>query len=176
MEIAQRAGVTWGAVQHHFGGKDGMLEAVLRDTFARFAARFENFPQGLPLRMRVRELLARAWEHFGSAHFRSTFEILLHHLSEQDALGADSPQRRMLASLDGLWLEVFGDVPLAGRDREVLQRYLVAVLSGLALLQVLSGRRLPPPREELRMLEDSLLREIRGARRRRGADAFSQTR
>ena len=28
-EIARRAGVTWGAVQHHFGGKEGILLAVL---------------------------------------------------------------------------------------------------------------------------------------------------
>ena len=36
-EIARRAGVTWGAVQHHFGGKDGMLAAVVEDSFNRFA-------------------------------------------------------------------------------------------------------------------------------------------
>ncbi len=28
-EITRRAGVTWGAVQHHFGAEDGILRAVL---------------------------------------------------------------------------------------------------------------------------------------------------
>src|SRR5690242_17895294 len=37
--ISQAAGVTWGAVQHHFGGKDGLLLAVLEDSFERFAQR-----------------------------------------------------------------------------------------------------------------------------------------
>ncbi len=41
-EIAQRAGITWGAVQHHFGGKDGMLIAVLEDSFDRFAHKLED--------------------------------------------------------------------------------------------------------------------------------------
>ncbi len=35
-EVSRRAGVTWGAVQHHFGGKDGMLEAVLEHSFDHF--------------------------------------------------------------------------------------------------------------------------------------------
>lgn len=30
-EIPRRADVTWGAVQHHFGGKDGMPTAVLEN-------------------------------------------------------------------------------------------------------------------------------------------------
>ena len=36
-EIARRSGLTWGAVQHHFGGKEGILAAVLEDSFDRFA-------------------------------------------------------------------------------------------------------------------------------------------
>jgi AcrR family transcriptional regulator len=36
-EIARRAGVTWGAVQHHFGDKDGILMAVLEESFSHFA-------------------------------------------------------------------------------------------------------------------------------------------
>src|SRR5262245_62336179 len=77
-EIGRRAGVTWGAVQHHFGGKDGILAAVLEDSFARFARRFDDLPaQPASLEERASLFVQRAWEHFGSAHYRSTFEILL---------------------------------------------------------------------------------------------------
>ena len=47
-EITQRAGVTWGAVQHHFRGKDGILAAVLEDSFERFESRIAEMPEGLP--------------------------------------------------------------------------------------------------------------------------------
>jgi len=59
-EIARRAGVTWGAVQHHFGGKDGILDAVLEDSFDRFAQRLADIPLRAPLRERVSLFLARA--------------------------------------------------------------------------------------------------------------------
>lgn len=32
-EITRRAGVSWGAVQHHFGDENGILIAVLEDSF-----------------------------------------------------------------------------------------------------------------------------------------------
>ena len=64
-EIARRAGVTWGAVQHHFGGKDGMLVSVLDDSFRRFAERLEGIPiEGTSLEKRAALFIDRAWEHF----------------------------------------------------------------------------------------------------------------
>ena len=81
-EIAQRSGVTWGAVQHHFGGKDGILAAVLEDSFARFERRLADVPparSGTPLEERVSRFVDGAWQHFESAPYRSTFEILLNH-------------------------------------------------------------------------------------------------
>ena len=47
--IVARAGITWGAVQHHFGGKDGLLMAVLEDSFARFAERLRDIPPDVGL-------------------------------------------------------------------------------------------------------------------------------
>ncbi|MBW2316869.1 MAG: helix-turn-helix transcriptional regulator [Deltaproteobacteria bacterium] len=77
-EIARRAGVTWGAVQHHFGGKDGMLTAVLEGSFNRFAERVESVPREGPLEKRVSLFVDRAWDHYSSADYRTANEILLH--------------------------------------------------------------------------------------------------
>ena len=43
-EIARRSGATWGAVQHHFGDKDGLMSAVLEESFNRFAERIDAIP------------------------------------------------------------------------------------------------------------------------------------
>src|SRR5512134_1491395 len=103
-EIARRAGVTWGAVQHHFGGKDGMLVAVLDDSFRRFAALMETIPlESTSLEERASLFIDRAWEHFSSPHYRSTYEILLHYLGRASRRGGGDWRERMFRDWDRLW-------------------------------------------------------------------------
>jgi AcrR family transcriptional regulator len=162
-EIARRAGVTWGAVQHHFGGKDGILLAVLADSFERFAARLSDVETaGLPLEKRVGLFLDRAWEHFGSAHFRSTFEILLSYA------GAEGPDREplwqdeMFRAWNRIWSKFFADGALPRRRTVILQEYTIAALSGLASLQLLGGAKPRLRQPELDLLKQTLVRELGG--------------
>jgi AcrR family transcriptional regulator len=155
-EIARRAGVTWGAVQHHFGGKEGILEAVLEGSFARLAERLAGVPPGAPLPARVELFVARAWEHFASPHYRSTLEILLHLWPADRKSGW---QGRMQRALDRIWRRTFPEAPLPQRRALALQRYTVSVLSGLAALAMLDGGRATRA-GELRLLEETLLRGL----------------
>lgn len=161
--IARRAGVTWGAVQHHYGGKDGILTAVLDDTFARFAARFDDFPIALPLPARAARFVERAWAHFASAHYRTTLEILLHALPAHTAHGAPVLQQRMLDAWDALWRRIFADHPLPRRRRAVLAQYTVSVLTGLATHRVLQGPNAGEPRPHLALLAATLVDALRDA-------------
>ena len=163
--------MTWGAVQHHFGGKDGILAAVLEDSFARFARRFDDLPaEPATLEERASLFVRRAWEHFGSAHYRSTFEILLRWLPERSAGESLPLQRRMLEAWDSLWTRLFADWPLPRRRRLALEIYTVSALSGLALNLALEGRDDVTPHGALAVLEASLVRELGGERRRRVGD------
>jgi AcrR family transcriptional regulator len=158
-EIARRAGVTWGAVQHHFGGKDGILSAVLEDTFNRFAARFDDLPvEQTSLEERVSLFVDRAWEHFGSPHFRSTFEILLNNLPGDD--GEETVQAQMASAVDVLWMRLFSDAALPRSRRLLIERYTIAVLSGLAYNVILRGKNPGVPAGELALLKQSILREL----------------
>ena len=159
-EIAKRAGVTWGAVQHHFGAKGGILEAVLEDTFERFETRLGDIPVDAPLARRVSLFVERAWEHFGSPHFRSTFEILLHH-GKLD--GEEVPphwQEKIFRDFDRVFERLFANTGLPRRERAALHQYAVAELIGLAALEMLDTPR--PRASQLALLERTLLRELSG--------------
>jgi AcrR family transcriptional regulator len=157
-EIARRAGVTWGAVQHHFGAKEGILEAVLADSVARLAERTARIPVGAPLAARVALFVERAWQHFSSPHYRSMLEILLH-LAPAGRDGGPGWQRGMERALDRIWKRTFPDAQLPQRRALALQRYAASVLSGLASLAMLDGRG-PTRAAELRLLEETLVREL----------------
>lgn len=78
----------------------------------------------------------RAWEHFASPHCRTTFEILLHVPPDADVAW----QGQMLAAWSRLWTQWFPGGKLRGLRNLGLMQYTIAVLAGLAAMQMLSGR------------------------------------
>ena len=157
--IVARAGITWGAVQHHFKGKDGLLMAVLEDSFARFAERLRDIPLDVPLEQRVAHFVDRAWAHFSGRHYRSTFEILRNFLGREQQRGGDW-REQMQHAWDGVWSRIFSDARLSRRRSLMLQHYTVATLSGLASTLMLEGTHAVLPRWELDLLKDTLVREL----------------
>ena len=157
--IVARAGITWGAVQHHFGGKDGLLLAVLEDSFARFAERLHDVSLDVPLEERVAHFVDRAWAHFSGRHYRSTFEILRNFLGREEQRGGDW-REQMQRAWDGVWSRIFSDARLSRRRSLMLQHYTVATLAGLASTLMLDGTLAVLPRWELDLLKDTLVREL----------------
>jgi AcrR family transcriptional regulator len=156
-EIARRAGVTWGAVQHHFGDKNGILAAVLEDSFHRFATVLGRpDPVDAPLERRVSDFIDRAWEHFGSPHYRTTFEILLNLPPEMESSWALG----VLGTWQEIWRQYFPESPLDKRETADLMRYAVSVLSGLATTNILEGRSGRGAGRSLARLKDTLVREL----------------
>jgi AcrR family transcriptional regulator len=161
VEITRRAGVTWGAVQHHFGGKDGILTAVLEDSFNRFAARLDDIAvDETDLPRRTALFLARAWDHFGSAEYRSTFEILLNYVGREDGAAASSWQGQMFRAWDEVWMRIFHDAPISRPRHRLLEHYTVATLSGLGSTLMLEGPEARIRPDELALLERTLVREL----------------
>ncbi len=159
-EIARRAGVTWGAVQHHFGDKDGILMAVLVRSFDRFALALGEAPAGdEELERRVARFVDRSWEHFASPHYRSTFEILLNLPPDLEL----SWQGEMLGTWTRIWSEYFPDSTLSRRRTVDLMHYTISVLSGLAATKILEGPDARVRAAELGFLKDTLHRELTSA-------------
>jgi AcrR family transcriptional regulator len=156
-EIARRAGVTWGAVQHHFGDKDGVLMAVLEESFDRFAQILAEPPDAdSNLEERVRVFVDRAWEHFASAHYRTTFEILLNLPSDVEP----SWQSEMLGAWNGIWSRYFAESQLSHRQTLDLMHYTISVLSGLATTKMLEGPDVKVRAREMGFLKETLMREF----------------
>lgn len=162
--IASRAGVTWGAVQHHFGGKDELLLAVLEDTFTRFAERMTDIAVAeTPLTERVSLFIDRAWEHFRSRHFRTAFEILLDYLGREEHPHAAQWREQMTRAWDRVWSTLFADARVPRSQSLTLQHYTVATLSGLASMSMMEGASASLSRRELQILKDTLVRSLSGS-------------
>ena len=156
-EIARRAGVTWGAVQHHFGDKDGILTAVLEASFDRFAELLAKAPAaGESLEQRVALFVDRGWAHFEGPLYRSTFEILLNLPPDLEL----DWQADMLDAWIRLWSQYFPESkPQQPRTVE-LMHYTISVLSGLAATKILEGPDARIRARELGFLKDTLAREL----------------
>src|SRR5437868_2412221 len=76
--IAERAGVTWGVIQYHFGDRDGLLAAVVESGFDELRARMATVgvPQGSS-RKQVTALVDAAWAAFSTPTSRASLEILV---------------------------------------------------------------------------------------------------
>ena len=74
--IIERAGVSWGVIQHHFGDRDGLLTAVIDDAVDRLIASLEVLSD--PAQVTDTDALVRAtWEAFANPKAMAGLEILI---------------------------------------------------------------------------------------------------
>ncbi len=75
--VAERAGVTWGVIQYHFGDRNGLLMAVVDEGVAGLLDSLSSAGvDGLPLRERIGVVIDTAWGCYSSPTSLAAFEIL----------------------------------------------------------------------------------------------------
>ena len=75
--VAERAGVTWGVIQYHFGDRNGLLMAVVDDGVSRLVESLSGAEVSeLPLSERVETVVDIAWNCYSSPTSMAAFEIL----------------------------------------------------------------------------------------------------
>jgi TetR/AcrR family transcriptional regulator, regulator of cefoperazone and chloramphenicol sensitivity len=142
--IIERAGVSWGVIQHHFGGRDGLLTAVIEDAVDRLIASLEVLSD--PAAATDTDDLVRAtWEAFANPKAMAGLEILISTKHLRTGLGQRQMERlgaalaNLMARLNTetnydhavalgmlLWTtpvammiaEMFATPPLAARDAQ----------------------------------------------------------
>src|SRR5271168_5424310 len=79
--IVERAGVSWGVIQYHFGDRDGLLTAVIDygfDTLVESLNELADTAEGVTdARSRAETLSAAAWEMFSTPTAMGALEILI---------------------------------------------------------------------------------------------------
>jgi len=159
--IAERAGVTWGAVQHHFGAKDDILEAVLDAGLDHFERCIEDLPRsGVTLAERVSLVVDHAWAHYSSPHYRAILEILLSTRAD-DVPERSARSRQLTESATRLWSKAFADLDVSAERRGETEQFAFAALSGLAV-QYAIQRGARDDSQELDALKRAIARLLTG--------------
>ncbi|WP_202349716.1 TetR/AcrR family transcriptional regulator [Mycobacterium paraintracellulare] len=142
--IIERAGLSWGVIQHHFGDRDGLLTAVIEDAVDRLSASLDRLADPTQV-MDTEELVRATWEAFANPKAMAGLEILISTKQLRGALEGRPMQRlgaaladmmaRLNAATDGehavalgmlLWTtpvammiaEMFAARPLATKDAQ----------------------------------------------------------
>lgn len=155
--VAADAGVTKGALYHHFASKQGLVEAVYREAIQRHAARVVAASSDGTGRERLRGLVDSSLELYSS---RTPFyELLwqLHAAADRTAALAQIAERSQRNQRDYL-----ADLVTRGqRDGSIRPRLdpeALALTVNAALVGLLVGPRVPPPQlaKFTSLLEDLL--------------------
>ena len=77
-KIAGRAGITWGAAQHHFGTKEDILTAILALAYDKYLTTMSapSIRSGT-LEERIGKFVDRMWTHYQTDVYLAALEILL---------------------------------------------------------------------------------------------------
>ncbi|HUZ72005.1 MAG TPA: TetR/AcrR family transcriptional regulator [Stellaceae bacterium] len=157
--VAERAGVSRGALQHQFGTRLDLLAAVIDHLSKEISGRMLELAHALPgrehgLSDRIDAAIRAYWSIYTSNTFIAVLNIFLG--IKSDPAHYRPLQRHMLTFYqmnDEMWLKVVGDSRLSKQRLLAGRRVLFSALRGLAIGQVLGTQ--PKATEiEFRLIRD----------------------
>jgi TetR/AcrR family transcriptional regulator, regulator of cefoperazone and chloramphenicol sensitivity len=150
--IAERAGVTWGVIQYHFGDRDGLLAAVVDAGFDELRARMATVAVSPgSSRDRVTALVDAAWAAFSTPTSRASLEILVATRARRDQ-ATNEHLGAMAGRLTRLGKDLIGDRrDIAGAN--AIGDLLWATLRGLVLTQMVVDEPIDSTRERAALVE-----------------------
>lgn len=157
--IADRAGVSVGAIQHQFGDKAGVLAAVVGQGFDSLVTQVARLPADqTELPTRVRRLVDAIWAHYALPQSRAALEIALQTRSDPEFLSSSVPYlAQVRAAIDRMWMGFFWDIQAERSQHVRAQRLLFTTLNGLTVESMLLPD-LPDVTGDLETLTDGIVR------------------
>ena len=168
-EIARRAGVTWGALQHQFGTREALLLEVVNDRWVKLQDAVANAGiRGGTLEERLAEVLTVLSRHYGRPEHLVAIQILLD-LAQSPTTSAAT--REAVAEhgrqLTRAWRPLFDRALGEAAAEEDLVRYAFATLRGY-LVGNLIARSIAETRDD-RVPQQLLVRGVAAAVRSEAA-------
>lgn len=140
-KIAESAGLPLGSIQHHFGSKEQMLEAVLERCHQIFLILVNNeeLLKG-SLEERAAMFIALSWRHYRSDIYVATLEILIATRSHRNVVSLVQLTKQQAAAHNKRIREIFPECPL---DDRALSEVMIAShcsLTGLTVEVILQPK------------------------------------
>jgi AcrR family transcriptional regulator len=135
-EIARRAGVTWGVIQHHFGTREELLLAVLREDYHRFIAGLASAKiEGDTTAERLASLADLVWSYYGRPEYVATMQIQLNLSRDPQCLQATvDAMQELQEQLRDQWNRLVGESPAGDAPLPAaLGRAILRVFRGMAI-------------------------------------------
>jgi AcrR family transcriptional regulator len=146
--VAERAGVTWGVIQYHFGDRNGLLMAVVDDGVAKLLDSLSSADVSeLPLRQRIEVVVDTAWACYSSPTSLAAFEILR---ATRGGLGEAS--RRHLLEMNSA-INRLGTLISDDPANDGVAEVIWATLRGVVLTQLITGMPIDWQRERRALLD-----------------------
>lgn len=129
--ISERSGVSWGGIQHQFGGKDAVLDATLDHVVGELAALWDPPPDPAgSLEGRARALVDLVWRTVGHPHYPALVELLRQRASRAD--GIDGQVLRLRGGTGRVTAALFADLDLGHAALDLVDSFCFAAVGGIA--------------------------------------------
>nr|WP_308206431.1 TetR/AcrR family transcriptional regulator [Mycobacterium yunnanensis] len=90
--IAERAGVTWGVIQYHFGDREALMMAVVDDGYAQLLQALRaplDVSPTLTVRATAEMIVTAAWEAFSTPTSMAALEIVIATRAHRDPAASE---------------------------------------------------------------------------------------
>lgn len=142
--VAERAGVTWGVIQYHFGDRNGLLMAVVDDGVTKLIESLSSAEVAdLPLRQRIEVVVDTAWSCYASPTSLAAFEIL--------RATRRSSRRHLLEMNDAI--NQLGRLVTDDPANDGVAEVIWAALRGVVLAQMIMGAPVDWQRERRALID-----------------------
>jgi AcrR family transcriptional regulator len=139
--ISARAGVTWGAIAHQFGGKDSVLLAVAEHGFAQLSrSLIEGLDDGATPRERMDVLIDETWRRLNTPSSLAFLEIVLNARNLDHGQLRSRQEALIVTHTRQIWSDLFGEFDVDEKAIDTARKLTFATLLGMSIQNRLGPR------------------------------------